>query len=96
MSPKSIALLVCDTPMPNVIAEHGDYQKIFSALLKDSLPGPDHDFTLDSYDVVHKMEYPDEDKLDNYDCIMLTGSGEYLFLQVLVNGLITGSLAAPL
>ncbi|KAK7438067.1 hypothetical protein VKT23_018234 [Stygiomarasmius scandens] len=74
MSPKSIALLVCDTPMPNVIAEHGDYQKIFSVLLKDSLPGPEHDFTLDSYDVVHKMEYPDEDKLDNYDCIMLTGS----------------------
>ncbi|KAF5366183.1 hypothetical protein D9758_005672 [Tetrapyrgos nigripes] len=70
--PKSIALLICDTPLPSVIVEHGDYHKIFSVLLKKSLP--DHDFILDSYDVVHKMEYPDDEKLDEYDCVMLTGS----------------------
>jgi hypothetical protein len=74
--PKSIALLVCDTPLPNVVTEHGDYHKIFYTLLKSSLSESGDDFVLDSYDVVHKMEYPDDEKLNKYDCVMVTGSGE--------------------
>ncbi|KAF9074744.1 class I glutamine amidotransferase-like protein [Rhodocollybia butyracea] len=32
------------------------------------------DFTMDSYDVVHKMEYPAEDKIEGYDAFIYTGS----------------------
>jgi len=75
----AIALLLCDTPLPAVVAEHGDYTTIFNALLTVTVPirnpeGP-APFRLDSFDVVNKMEYPSDDDLDQYDAIMMTGSG---------------------
>jgi hypothetical protein len=75
MTSYRLALLVCDTPLPTVIAQHGDYTRIFETLLKASAPS-NVNFDMVSYDVVHKMEYPpDEDKLDG---VLLTGSGEAL------------------
>ncbi|KAJ3859877.1 class I glutamine amidotransferase-like protein [Lentinula novae-zelandiae] len=72
---KSIALLVCDTPMPEVVAEHGEYPTIFYELMRKSLPDElGWEFTMDAYDVVRKMEYPSEEKIDEYDAFMYTGS----------------------
>ncbi|KAF4566302.1 hypothetical protein EYR36_011720 [Pleurotus pulmonarius] len=69
---KSLALLICDTPIPAVLSSHGDYHKIFSALLASSLPDTSIEFTLDPYDVAKKQEYPLEDK--EYDAFLITGS----------------------
>ena len=69
-----IALFLCDTPIPAILAVHGDYTNIFRTLLEQTLP-PNFELVLDPYDVVNKMEYPDDDKLKEYDAIMLTGSG---------------------
>ncbi|KAF9074743.1 class I glutamine amidotransferase-like protein, partial [Rhodocollybia butyracea] len=33
------------------------------------------DFTMDSYDVMHKMEYPAEDKIEEYDAIYTESAG---------------------
>ncbi|KII87858.1 hypothetical protein PLICRDRAFT_42374 [Plicaturopsis crispa FD-325 SS-3] len=73
--PTRIALLVCDTPNPVVVAAHGEYPSIFTTLLRASLPQdvtPEAAFVLDAYDVVHKMEYPSD--AAEYDAILLTGS----------------------
>lgn len=78
MACTKIALLLCDTPNPLVLLGHGDYTTIFTRHLRSSLPSP-VDFTVDSYDVVHKMEYPPEDIVDTYDGIMITGSGSCSF-----------------
>jgi hypothetical protein len=73
---KSIALLACDTLIPAVVSAHGDYHALLTTLLSASLPAgsdPHSAFVLDSYDVVHKQEYPpDEDK---YDGMIISGSG---------------------
>ncbi|KAJ8514362.1 hypothetical protein ONZ45_g8079 [Pleurotus djamor] len=71
---KAIALLICDTPIPAVVAEHGDYHPIFATLLKSSLTLPSNNdfyYTLDPY-YVTKQEYPDDDK--PYDAFLITGS----------------------
>ncbi|KAJ7182672.1 class I glutamine amidotransferase-like protein [Mycena crocata] len=76
---KSVALLICDTPMPSVIGVHGDYHVLFTELLHAS--AKQHGITdiedkckLDAYDVVHKMEYPTDTQLESYDGILITGS----------------------
>lgn len=81
VKPTSLALLVCDTPIPKVRTAHGEYPAIFTEFFQRSLPGGGGDtesvpkFTMDAYDVVHKQEYPDEARLGEYDAIVLTGSG---------------------
>ena len=77
MIPIRLAILLCDTPVPPVLNEHGDYQKIFTAWLRAASPSVD--FTLEAFDVVNKMEYPPEDF--NYDGILLTGSGPSICLS---------------
>ncbi|KAH7338260.1 class I glutamine amidotransferase-like protein [Rhizoctonia solani] len=78
----SLALLICDTPLPEVQAAHGTYLDIFRTHLQKSLestleskgePVDSVQFTLDGYDVVQQV-YPDEAKLGTYDGIVLTGS----------------------
>ncbi|KAJ4474392.1 class I glutamine amidotransferase-like protein [Lentinula aciculospora] len=72
---KLIALLVCDTPIPEVVAEHGEYPRMFHELMRKSLPDEfGWNFTMDAYDVVRKMEYPSKEKIDQYDAFMYTGS----------------------
>jgi hypothetical protein len=71
-----LALLVCDTPIPAVAKDYGEYPVIFNRLFRTSLPDG-LDFTLDSYDVRCAMEYPTGDVLDTYNGIIITGSGEH-------------------
>ncbi|KAK8850650.1 hypothetical protein IAR55_004569 [Kwoniella newhampshirensis] len=86
-----VALLICDTPRPEVIAEHGTYLDIFRKWLTESLASyPDDsvsaetELIVDGYDVVDKQEYPSPERLvaaapDGYDCIMMTGSKHTAF-----------------
>lgn len=67
-----LALLLCDTPLPNVVAEHGTYHEIFSNLLTASVP-TGSTYSLNSFDVVEKMEYPPLN--EQWDGILLSGSG---------------------
>jgi hypothetical protein len=68
-----IAVLLCDTPLPSVVATHGAYDSIFDTLLKAAAPeGVSYD--LSSYDVVNEMVYPPVDA--EFDAVLLTGSGE--------------------
>lgn len=80
----NLALLICDTPLPEVIKAHGTYLDIFRTHFQKSLHSllqakhQDSDsvrFTLDGYDVV-KETYPSDEKLASYDGIVITGSGE--------------------
>jgi hypothetical protein len=73
MSPILIALLDCDRLIPTVLSNAGDYHSIFTTLLKGAarLCG-DPQFTLDTYDVFEKMEYPPDDV--PYDGIIISGS----------------------
>lgn len=69
-----IALFLCDTPIPDVIASDGDYTAIFNTLLRKSLPSDTNiDYVLDPYDVRNKLEYPEN--IDDYQAVILTGSG---------------------
>jgi hypothetical protein len=74
-----LALLICDTPIPNVLQHEGDYYKVYGNYLQRSLDVYQKDnkekieYQLDGYDVRFKEEYPN---LDNYDGIVITGSGE--------------------
>lgn len=72
-----LALLQCDTPVPAVKDEYGTYLDIFRALLTSSLertrPGQAIEWSLDGYDVV-LGEYPTDDKVKEYDGILLSGS----------------------
>ncbi|WVR08712.1 hypothetical protein IAU60_005770 [Kwoniella sp. DSM 27419] len=81
-----VALLMCDTPVPAVVAEYGIYSAIYKQWLLKSLETyPDEaiakntELVLDAYDVVNKQEYPSVERLradaaDGYDAVMLTGS----------------------
>ncbi|KAG8729494.1 hypothetical protein FRC12_020940 [Ceratobasidium sp. 428] len=78
----NLGLLICDTPLPEVITAHGTYLEIFQTHLQKSLDNVLQNtqqsansvqFTLDGYDVV-KGAYPDDAKLSKYDGIVITGS----------------------
>ena len=73
-----LALLVCDTPIPEVLKDHGEYPMIFGRLFRISLPDGIADFAMDPYDVRIAKEYPKTDILDTYDGIVITGSGDAL------------------
>ena len=76
-----IAVLDCDTPVPNVYAERGRYSDIFADLLRDAasksleLCGLRLEFS--KYDAV-KGEEPSEEDLKKLDAIIVTGSGNAL------------------
>ncbi|EGN94380.1 hypothetical protein SERLA73DRAFT_188231 [Serpula lacrymans var. lacrymans S7.3] len=69
-----IALLICDTPALSVRKKHGDYIQVYNDYLRNSLPRPElvSQLNVDSYDVVDKQEYPDDDI--SYDAVVMTGS----------------------
>jgi hypothetical protein len=75
-----IAVLDCDTPVPNVYAERGLYSDIFAALLRDAttktqgLPGLELRFT--KYDCV-LGHLPSKEELLQIDAIIITGSGAF-------------------
>lgn len=72
-----LALLVCDTPLPDVVAAHGNYADIFHKWITASKrkcetekPIEGLDFVLDAYDVVDE-QYP---RPESYDAIIISGS----------------------
>ena len=75
-----LALLICDKPIPNVLEHEGDYNVVYGSYLRRSLDvyqkesNRKIDFQLDGYEVRFKEEYPN---LDDYDGIVITGSGSW-------------------
>lgn len=74
---KSLALLICGSLTPSLHEQYGSYTEIFHEFFESALPRKTV-FTLDPYDV-QKFEYPSEDKLNSYDGIVMTGSGNSSF-----------------
>lgn len=79
----SVALLLCDTPSPPVLAAHGTYLPIFTSLLQDSLKNAgredDVELVVDGYQATDSELPPlsrfEEGKEGSYDAILMTGSG---------------------
>ncbi|KAJ5098307.1 Glutamine amidotransferase type 1 [Penicillium argentinense] len=85
--PLRIAVLECDTPLPNIDARYGGYAGVFTSLLKESakaLDGPDKldpesDLVISKWDIVNGEEYP---KLEDIDAVLLTGSKHNSFEDI--------------
>ncbi|KAI0087198.1 class I glutamine amidotransferase-like protein [Irpex rosettiformis] len=77
-----LALFLCDTPIPKVIAQDGDYTVIFGELWRKSFPKDQTSvkYEMDSYDVRNKLEYPED--IDKYDGIVYTGSAASAYENV--------------
>ncbi|KAI9259416.1 class I glutamine amidotransferase-like protein [Phascolomyces articulosus] len=72
----NLALLVCDTPKPEVLEKYGDYPTMFTNVFKRANEQK-VDITWQYFDVVEKQEYPDlRDLADNrtFDGIVISGS----------------------
>ncbi|RDB26710.1 putative glutamine amidotransferase-like protein C13C5.04 [Hypsizygus marmoreus] len=80
-SPTKLALLVCGSLTGSLKDTYGDYTAVFGEFLQRALP-KDVKFILDPYDVVFKMEYPPEDKIDTYEGIIYTGSAASAYEDV--------------
>ncbi|KAJ9114101.1 hypothetical protein QFC20_001617 [Naganishia adeliensis] len=71
-----VALLINDTPVPEVVARHGDYLEIFTRHLRDSVESyPDEsvrglELVVDGYEV-REGKFPE---VEGYDAVMMTGS----------------------
>ena len=79
-NPITLALLLCDTPVPAVLSEKGTYLDVFREHLLLSYPSTkrEHEksalpFILDGFDVVSAQEYPDLDK-GGYKGVLISGS----------------------
>lgn len=90
-TPLRIAILECDTPLPDIVERYGRYDRIFSTLLETAAEGlglsPKNDLVLNGFDVVDKQEYPN---LDDIDAVLISGSStscaEYLWELLLTCG----------
>lgn len=80
----TIALLIADTPVPQVLAKRGDYSQIYSEWLEKSQKAiarhdwqDDYEIHLLPFDVVTEQKYPDEGIMHDglIDAVMVTGSG---------------------
>lgn len=73
--PLRIAILECDTPLPDIIEKYGRYGDIFATLLETAAEvlelSPKRDLELSAYDVVDKQAYPD---LEAIDAVLISGS----------------------
>jgi hypothetical protein len=90
--PLRIAILECDTPLPNTNEKYGGYGGVFETLLKTSAKAlgqpdkldPETGFQITKWDVVNRDDhYPN---LDDIDAILMTGSrmsqlSSYLYLS---------------
>ncbi len=70
-----LALLVCDTPAPAVVAAHGNFPEIYETWLKASnVAGVP--YRLTPFDIVnHSETYPTPEE---FDAVIITGSGSVL------------------
>ncbi|KAI8636319.1 class I glutamine amidotransferase-like protein [Parasitella parasitica] len=71
-----LALLLNDTPMPNVLQNAGDYLQQFKNVFNKAADSQHLVLTWDAFDVVNKQEYPSlaDVASGKYDAILLTGS----------------------
>ncbi|CEP08721.1 hypothetical protein [Parasitella parasitica] len=71
-----LALLINDTPMPQVLVKAGDYLRQFQTVFEKAADRQHLALTWDAFDVVNKQEYPSLDAVASgkYDAILLTGS----------------------
>ncbi|KAG2212705.1 hypothetical protein INT47_000682 [Mucor saturninus] len=71
-----LALLVCDTPLPEVVEKHGDYPKQYALVFEKAARNKNLDITWDFFDVVDAQNYPSLEDIQNkkYDAIVVTGS----------------------
>lgn len=70
-------LLVCDTPLPEVIEKYGDYTKQYALVFEKAAANKkDLVITWDFFDVVEAQSYPSLQDVENkkYDAIVVTGS----------------------
>lgn len=80
-----LAILECDTPLPNTSAEYGGYGGVFKALLKSGAKAEGHAdpeaiLDISVYNIENLPEqYPD---LNSVDALLLTGSSRWILLQV--------------
>jgi GMP synthase-like glutamine amidotransferase len=74
--PLHFALLVCDTPLPEVVEKYGDYTKQYSLVFEKAANKKDLTITWDFFDVVEAQAYPflEDVKNKKYDAIVVTGS----------------------
>lgn len=75
-----LAVLECDTPVPNVNETRGSYGEVFRQLLSKGLNGLGErgsqvQLDLSKWDVVAEQKYP---QLGDIDGILLTGSSTSL------------------
>lgn len=82
-TPLRIAILQCDTPPADVVAEYGKYDRIFTTLLETAAEAmglsPKQDLELSAFDVVTAQEYPD---VENIDAVLISGSSMLFWLQM--------------
>ena len=75
--PIRLAILECDTPLPNTKAKFGGYGGVFQFLVKSGAralgkPDPEHGFDFSNHQIEADPEnYPD---LNELDAILITGS----------------------
>jgi hypothetical protein len=71
----NLALLICDTPAPQVVENFGAYNKLFPVVFAKACPD-NVELTWNNFDVVHRQEYPslDDIQANKYDGILITGS----------------------
>ncbi|KAI9596079.1 class I glutamine amidotransferase-like protein [Syncephalis fuscata] len=71
-----IALLIADTPLPEIVAKYGDYNILYTNLLKRALiqEGLEQQVQLDitAFDVVKTMAYPEQP--ETFDALLISGS----------------------
>ena len=89
--PIRLAILECDTPLPNTKAKFGGYGGVFQYLLKSGAkqlgrPDPEHGFEFSNHQIEADPEnYP---RLEDVDALLLTGSSESKLGQAKRSGLI--------
>jgi GMP synthase (glutamine-hydrolysing) len=79
MTKLHLALLVCDTPRPQVLEKYGDYPQMFSKVFTNAL-GDAGSVTWEFFDVVNKQEYPSD--TSKFDGLVLTGSSASAYEDV--------------
>lgn len=77
--PLRIAVLECDTPLPETDSRYHGYGGVFTALLKSSAKelnhgdrlDPETDLQISRWDIMSNMEYPN---MEDIDAVLLSGS----------------------
>lgn len=81
-APLRIAVLECDTPLPNTNTRYNGYGGVFISLLKASAKAlnqpdrlnPETGLEITKWDIVNGDQYP---KLEDIDAVLLTGSSKW-------------------